>query len=358
MRVPLSLPSLLKTCYLETFPEVNKHLALWREQACLIPNDELRKQAMESIKEKTFHCEGGSIYASLAGKEWRKAIAFIVAFQSISDYLDNLCDRSSSMDPDDFRLLHEAMFDALSLEPASIKNYYRLRIDQDDQGYLNKLVRVCKNTIQEIENYPTIEPELKQLASMYIDLQVHKHVREKERVPRLQKWHQEQCQDRDLTWYEFAAASGSTLGIFCIISYALNNRINSAQVYQSFFPSIQGLHILLDYYIDQTEDQLEGDLNFCSYYSSEKEMEDRIITFYKRSKFAAGNLPDPSFHQLIINGLVGLYLSDRKTNSIQKCKTLKRSLLQQAGMQANMIYWNGRVYRRIKRGDNSVYSHD
>ena len=30
------------------------------------------------------------------------AIKFIVAYQTISDYLDNLCDRSTSLDPDDF----------------------------------------------------------------------------------------------------------------------------------------------------------------------------------------------------------------------------------------------------------------
>lgn len=30
-----------------------------------------------------------------------------------------------------------------------------------------------------------------------------------------------------------------------------------------YFPYIQGLHILLDYLIDQEEDKAGGDLNFC-----------------------------------------------------------------------------------------------
>ena len=89
-----------------------------------IPNPELRTQALASIEHKTFHCEGGGILALMAKKEYKKAVKFIVAYQTISDYLDNLCDRSTSLDPDDFAALHESMSDALTLESGP-KNYYR-----------------------------------------------------------------------------------------------------------------------------------------------------------------------------------------------------------------------------------------
>ncbi|WP_156112710.1 DUF2600 family protein, partial [Halobacillus sp. BBL2006] len=95
--------------YRRIFPAVHQELNYWIERAQAIPNDELRTQALSSIEDKTFHCEGGSIYAVLAGDNWKDAIRFIVAYQTISDYLDNLCDRSTSMDPTDFRMLHQSM---------------------------------------------------------------------------------------------------------------------------------------------------------------------------------------------------------------------------------------------------------
>ncbi|MGL4523272.1 MAG: DUF2600 family protein, partial [Bacilli bacterium] len=78
--------------YFTVFPEVQKNLSYWRTYADKIPNDELRQQAIASIESKQFHCEGGSILSLLAPTHLQKeVIAFIVAYQTISDYLDNLC---------------------------------------------------------------------------------------------------------------------------------------------------------------------------------------------------------------------------------------------------------------------------
>ena len=63
----------------------------------------------------------------------RCSIKFIVAYQTISDYLDNLCDRSSSLDPQDFAALHESMGDALSVErsQSSITAIVKIRMMGD-----------------------------------------------------------------------------------------------------------------------------------------------------------------------------------------------------------------------------------
>ena len=45
---------------------------------------------------------------------------------------------------------------------------------------------------------------------------------------------------------------------------------DAEQIRNGYFPYIQGLHILLDYLIDQEEDKVGGDLNFCFYYENEK----------------------------------------------------------------------------------------
>ncbi|GEN46974.1 tetraprenyl-beta-curcumene synthase family protein [Alkalibacillus haloalkaliphilus] len=349
MKIPNSLSQVLTTCYKDLFPQVNEKLEQLKEQANRIPNEELRTQALASIESKTFHCEGGSIYATLARDHWKKAIEFIVAYQTISDYLDNLCDRSKSLDPEDFRQLHEAQLDAIRINPdLDGVNYYQLREDQDDAGYLLQLVEECQRIIKQIPQYDLIQPYIERLASLYVDLQVHKHVVDHERVPRLTTWFEQENDDDDLYWFEFSAATGSTLGIFCLISYGLANERHGRIMLESFFPSLQGLHILLDYFIDQHEDKVEGDLNFVNYYEDESEKVARIGHMIKRARNELSDIPDQQFHQLIIDGLVGLYLSDPKVKEINGAGEAVKQLLQDAGWRAKIVYWNGKAYRKLK----------
>ena len=147
MQVPSNSGMLMLGIYREVLPRVRKYLQFWHKEAELIPDSELRKQALLSIKTKNFHCEGGSIYGLLAKEQIEPTIRFIVAYQTISDYLDNLCDRSTSLDPEDFRTLHQACLDALTPDAECI-NYYQLRQEQNDGGYLIKLVKTCQNVLK------------------------------------------------------------------------------------------------------------------------------------------------------------------------------------------------------------------
>ncbi|WP_042222771.1 tetraprenyl-beta-curcumene synthase family protein [Oceanobacillus manasiensis] len=348
--IPTKSISLLKSLKLEIFPEVDKELAKWKSKAETIPSKELRTQALASIESKKFHCQGGSVYALLAGDKGKEAIKFIVAYQTISDYLDNLCDRSTSLDPKDFRLLHEAMYCALN--PAlETKNYYALRVDQDDNGYLNDLIKTCQEQLSLLKQ-DEIQPLLNRLVSLYSDLQVHKHVSLSERVPRLKKWFNETNTNNDLTWYEFAAASGSTLAIFCLISYALGNKLeerHTKEIFHGYFPYMQGLHILLDYYIDQKEDLEEEDLNFCFYYPNEEIMKQRFMHFIQESDKHVQKLPDASFHQMVRQGLVGLYLADPKVKHLLSDTEMKKNLLKASGMNARLFYWFTKMYYKMNR---------
>ena len=198
----------------KVIPTVRGYLKEWTFQAQQIPNLELRKQALDSLEAKQFHCEGGSIYGLLAKKYEQEAIRFIVAYQTMSDYLDNLCDRSTSLDPEDFYALHEALIHALTPGLVDI-NYYRFRSEQADGGYLQKLVKTCQDVLSQLPNYATIASALHELAAYYCSLQVHKHVKVEERVPRLQAWFSSyQKQLPDLRWYEFSGLCGFHSGHF------------------------------------------------------------------------------------------------------------------------------------------------
>ncbi|MFX3623700.1 MAG: tetraprenyl-beta-curcumene synthase family protein [Ectobacillus sp.] len=349
MRVPTNPVSLMASVYRNVMPYVHEELNGWKERAGRIPNEELRKQALASIAHKTFHCEGGSILALLAGEYWQECVRFIVAYQTISDYLDNLCDRSTSLDPVDFEMLHESMLHAL--KPGSMpENYYRYREDQDDGGYLQALVETCQDVLGKTKHYPKIAHVLQELARYYCDLQVHKHVKLEEREMRLQSWfNSHKAKLPAMRWFEFSACAGSTLGIFCLVAYSFHQELNDLQILKikkGYFPYMQGLHILLDYFIDQEEDRIGGDLNFCSYYSNHEETLERLKHFIKETERGVKELPDAKFHRLISRGLLGIYLSDQKVTEQKDLTQIAKRIVKYGGLTSYFFYVNGKLYRK------------
>lgn len=350
-RLPSTAIGLLNEVFNKIFPVVDESLNAWKGQADKIPDFELRKQALASIDSKKFHCQGGGVIALLAGEDFDEALRFIIAYQTISDYLDNLCDRSTSLDPNDFEMLHEAMKDALS--PGSeTKNYYMYRDEQNDGGYLAELVRTCQNTLRKMESYPLIQGRALELEALYTDLQIHKHVKEEDRIPRLMKWYNENKDKAlGLSWFEFAAASGSTLGIFCLVSYGFSEQLDQTlveDIVDSYFPYMQALHIMLDYYIDQEEDHAEGDLNFCSYYRDEVQMFERFHYFLIQAEKHVSQLPDSKFHEFIPKGLVGLYLNDGKVKQLRKKSNFSNKLLRKSGFTGQFLHYNIRMYYKMR----------
>jgi len=352
LTVPGNLIILMKRIYKNVLPKVHLYLHEWKTKAGEIPDPELRKQALASIHSKAFHCEGGGIYALLAKESMEDCIQFIVAYQTISDYLDNLCDRSTSLDPVDFRSLHESMHHALT-PGASTKNYYCHRKEQDDGGYLCSLVQACQQILLKVRHYEKIAPFLHELASYYCDLQVYKHIAKEQRVPKLQSWFdQYKNQFPEMAWYEFSACAGSTLGIFCLVAYAFNQELTDdhvTKIRNSLFPYVQGLHILLDYFIDQEEDRIGGDLNFCYYFPSQDQLEARLVYFLQQANLHIVGLPDEKFHRLINHGLVGLYLSDSKVGRQTEVRRAMRKLLKYGGFGSLFFYLNVRGYRNFAR---------
>ena len=107
---------------------------------------------------------------------------------------------------------------------AEKENYYRYRKENDDGNYLYDLAATCREVLGNCKHYDFIKKELLELCRYYCDLQIHKHVNPEERVPRLRNWFEEnKATIPEMEWYEFSACSGSTLGIFCLVSYAMNS---------------------------------------------------------------------------------------------------------------------------------------
>ncbi len=331
-RGPLTL---MKRVYRHILPGVNKALAGWEEAAGRIPDPELRRQALASIRTKKFHCQGGAVYAAANLGQKDRLISLIVAFQTISDYLDNLCDRSTSQDPEDFRRLHQAMLDAVTPELAPA-DYYAFRSEREDGGYLLRLVDTCREQIAGLPSYASFAAAIRRLVSLYVDLQVYKHIRPELREDALSRWWEAYEQDYPaIRWNEFAAATGSTLGMFMLFLEASRPDADPASadvISRAYFPYICALHIQLDYLIDQEEDRQGGDLNFCFYYGSGEETVRRMSFIFTEARAAIKTLPSPMFHRMVIEGLIALYLSDPKVSDQPDVRAVRSKLLYKSPM--------------------------
>lgn len=297
-------------------PRVRRELRVWHDQARRI-GGELGQQASTSIKFKAFHCQGGAVFALMCPPHSLNIIPLIVAYQTISDYLDNLCDRAGIHEEDCFANLHMSLLDAITpgREPRP-QRYYQGFPWSEDRGYLGDLVARVQGEVASLPSFDKVRRDIHQLTARYCSLQVKKHLAPGKRESAVRDWVRGDWYPRgELCWWEAAAAAGSTLGVFALMALASRSGVRASDVEPikiAYFPWIGGLHILLDYLIDQEEDRCGGDLNFVTLYPSEETRDRRILWIARQAMARAERLPDPGFHQLVVRGLLGLYLSDPK----------------------------------------------
>ncbi len=316
----------------------------------------LGEQARASIKGKTFHCQGASVYAlyphllKRGNDAQEEYVRFAVALQTISDYLDNLCDRADVYDACAFRMLHESFCDAL--DPSRIvQDYYAEYPYKDDGGYLSFLVSDAQSALGEGSATRTILPHLAMFGRLYSDLQTYKHIAPSIREEQMREWTGAyQRLYPMISGWEFAAACGSTLGIFALVSAKRDSMTaeEAQAIADAYFPYINGLHILLDYLIDREEDRAGGDLNFTFYYDSHEQMTERLLWFTKKAFSAASHAPEPMFHTHIVYALLALYLTDPKAEHPDTLPVVT-AICAQLPPAAKRYFRLCRLLRRLKR---------
>jgi len=376
--------SLSARAYRVALPLVRRELEHWRRRAEAIPDPELRTQALLSLHHKAFHCEGGGLYAVGAPRLARPLVRYIVALQTISDYLDNLCDRdlwvagrsggpaagrrAVLLRARDLRRLHRAMWEAVSGpalpgrdrpgNPGGAVDFYRYRTAAEDGGYLAELVATCRRAAAELPGYPAARPAASRLVRLYAQFQVAKHLPPPMARRRLEAWftvHRRRgigpwvspAALADLGWWEFAAAAGSTVGVFALALAATRADLDpggAARVVEACFPWLCALHILLDYYIDQAEDRHGGDLNLVSHYPPGTDVGGRLAWLADRAHAAVRRLPPAELHAMMVHGLPAIYLSDPKVRH-QGLEADARRLLARGGLTTRAIFAACRLAR-------------
>lgn len=333
----------------KVFPLVKEKLNYWKKYIAGAPDRELSAQGIMSIETKEFHAIGGSFF-SLYNRDYIEVLTtIIVAYQTISDYLDNLCDRTGIYSELAFKKLHESMFDALSRE-AIYRDYYKHFPGDNDEGYLEELVITCNKNLEKLPAYEKVKEDIFHFTSLYRDLQVYKHDLEKGREKLINWFEVHRERSPDIRWWEFSCASGSTLLVFALLAFSTENDIDvleKEKLIKAYFPWICGFHIMLDYFIDQSEDEKEGDMNLVSFYESEEKKESRLIYFCERSLEEANKLKNNEFHTTVVKGLMAMYLSDPKVRE-QRFQATAHKLLKKGGLEANLMFYICKILRARK----------
>jgi tetraprenyl-beta-curcumene synthase len=297
-------------------PRASRELAAIRLRAVAIPDPALREQALASIDGKAYHVQGGAILATfLRGADADRYVATIAAIETIYDYLDNLCDRLPGVSQQAYATLHLALLDALDDERTPA-DYYADGPPGDDGGYLRSLVDAARAGLAALPNYAAIRSRLVDVAGFYAELQVLKHGPADARETACATWY---ARNRDrfpgLTWWEFAAACGSSLPIFALIALAARKGCIDADIDDTlrvYFPGLSALHILLDYFIDQAEDREHGELNFIACYASRAEALAGLRRLVTTTLGRVRTLADATRHRFVVQAMCVFYLTHPK----------------------------------------------
>ena len=285
-----------------------------RERAQMIPDLQLRAEALSSVDRKAYHVAGACILATfLPPSAARRYVAIVSPLETIYDYLDNLCDRHPDVGVEAYPILHLAIADALD-PSAPLRDYYAHGPAGDDGGYLRDLVQRTQRALADVPHLDLLVPRFAQAATLYGEMQTHKHYPAGEREQRCVAWY-ERHRDRyaDIDWHEFASAAGSQFHVYGPLFEAfLDRRDAIAGTYDAYFPYVSALHVLFDAFIDQAEDREHGELNFSRVYGGAAALRTRVRGLIAAAKARLRGLPGDRAHRFVLDVMTLFYLSHPK----------------------------------------------
>ncbi|HZZ64174.1 MAG TPA: DUF2600 family protein [Candidatus Baltobacteraceae bacterium] len=296
-----------------------------------IPDDELRAQALTSLRSKAYHIAGAGILATFLPPMAREHYIEIVApLEAIYDFLDSLCDRHPDTPVRAFRALHEALADALDPGRA-LHPYYEYGPCGDDGDYLVALVRRVRAALLRLGDYELLLPHFRTAALLYADTQTFKHLPEEERQAACIAWFNEKGgRYRDLSWWEFGAACGSQFHVYAPLYAAFCSEFDQiGKAYEAYFPALAALHVLLDSFIDQAEDAAHGELNWVTCYASNAQFIERVRELAGQARERFSDLRMPRAHVFTLRTMSLFYLTHPKIEPQgldRQARTLLRAL--------------------------------
>jgi tetraprenyl-beta-curcumene synthase len=322
--------------WLSVFPDLRHEASYWQSRADSISDPVLRSLALDAQRSKRANIEGSAAFAAFAPKPLRGTVVRAqVAFQSIYDYTDTLAEQPNRHPVANGRQLHQALLVAIAPRAAHL-DYYAHQTRHEDGGYLNELVDTCRCALGALPSYEAIAAVLQGLGRHIVCYQSLNLTEDQGGSDKLARWAGgETPATTDLRWWETAASSGSSLGVFALMAAAARPGFEKAEataIGEAYWPWVGALHSLLDSVVDEDEDTSAGQRSLLDYYESPREAADRLGVLAREALSRTARLSNPHDHAIILAGMVGSYLSCELRS--ERSRLVSEAVLPQVGTLA------------------------
>jgi tetraprenyl-beta-curcumene synthase len=293
-------------------PTVAGEIAHWQARADGIPSRRLQADAMGNLHASRLNAEGAALFAVLPRHRHPALVRGLVAYQTALDYLDTLSEHPCRQQRANGVQLHRALAEAL--DPGGrMSDYYWSHPWREDGGYLTALVEATRSGCMALPAYEHVrERAIASALRMRVQALNHDPVPE-QRDAALRAWAAHQFAGRgELAWFEWTAASCSSLSTFALLALAADPHLREDDVVEAeavYFPWINAASTLLDAFVDERADREEGNHSYVEHYDSQAETVERLCEIVHRSARDARRLRNGERHALIVTGMVSMYLS-------------------------------------------------
>ncbi len=292
-------------------PRVRHELAAWRAVGAAIPDPVLRAAAVSALTEKAANVEAVAVFATLAPRRGRAAVVrAIVALQAAIDYLDVLGEQPGADPLADGLRLHSALATAFGAGAAR-EDWYSLHPQKDDGGYLDELLRACRESFGALPAAPALAAPARDAALRCGAGQSHTHAAATAGAAGLREWAEALPAPPGYRWWETAAGACSSVAAHALIALAATPGADAAEAElaaSAYFPPVGALTVLLDDLVDREADRRAGEHSYLDHYGSDEETGDRLAWIQAEAKTAIAPLPHVARHAAILAGVLAFYL--------------------------------------------------
>ncbi|HYB22211.1 MAG TPA: DUF2600 family protein [Solirubrobacteraceae bacterium] len=290
----------------------------WRRRAEAIPDAAIRADALYVLEHKRTHIHGAALFWTLPRTRNLQLLRLLVAYELVWDFLDNLSESAAAQGWIDGRALHMAIPEAID-PSAPISDYYSQHPWQEDGGYLRSIVQACRTRCEHLPSYPRVRELALREAHRAQVLALNHWPDQHDRDRALERWVAAAYpQDHRASWWELSGAASTPLTIHALLALAAEPVCTEQDILRTraaYFPWLAATTTMLDSYVDQPEDDRNGDHSYIAHYPDREQAIEAVRALLARSLTEALCLSNGHRHAVIAASMAAMYLSKPTAHS-------------------------------------------
>lgn len=290
-------------------PRARYEIRRWAGVAASASPPRLREHAIGAIVTDADNAIAISALAATAPRRHQRsrAVALLVAFQVLIDYIDRLGERICPGRITANVALGQALPAALA-PPSEPLGFEPLT---DDDRYLVWLVTECRQLLWRLPAAAVVAPAARAAAVRCAEaLAYSHHAAATGTTDELRRWTAAQAGADGYAWWEVAAGGVSNMAVSALLAAAADPSTTERDVeaiVNAYWPHVCVLSTILDSAIDRERDAASRDISYVSHYPSRAAARAGMIAAAERSLAAVRGLPRARTHAMIVCGIACHY---------------------------------------------------